>query len=144
MHGHAHVGKLAPESVDGRQQVHAGVLVGRQLQVAALQALQLVQGARGLAAQRQQAQRIVAQQHPGRGQRPVPRRAVEERLAHRRLQLADHLAHGRLRPMQPHRRAREAALLGHRQKGFQLIQFHGRLRKNRDQGIAVSWNQFAV
>ena len=46
LHGDVDVGILAAKSVDGRQQVHAGVLVGRQLQMAALQALQFVEGAR--------------------------------------------------------------------------------------------------
>jgi len=94
------------------------------LQPPPLQALQLAHGAGGLAPQGQQTQGIVAQQHPGRRQRPIARRAVEERLAHRRLQLADHLAHRRLGAVQPHRRSREAPLLGHRQKRFELIQFH--------------------
>jgi hypothetical protein len=46
VHRHAHMRKLPPEAVDGRQQVHARVLVGRQLQMPALQALQLVERAR--------------------------------------------------------------------------------------------------
>ena len=121
---HADVRKLSPEPVDGRQQIHAGVLVGGQLQPPALQALELVKGAGGFTAQGQQAQGIIAQQHPGSGQRTVPRRPVKERLARRRLQLADHLAHRRLRPVQADRRAREAVLLGYCQKGFQLAQFH--------------------
>ncbi len=75
------VGKLAAEGVDGRQQVHAGVLVGRQLQLAALQALQLAEGAGGLAAQRQQAQRVVAQQSARR--RSASRRARRGRRAFR-------------------------------------------------------------
>ncbi len=38
LHGDADVGKFAAEGVDGRQQVHAGVFVGGELQVAALEA----------------------------------------------------------------------------------------------------------
>ena len=62
VHGDADLGKLAAKLVDGRQQVHAGVFVGGQLQAAALQALQFVERAGGFAAQRQQSQRVVAQQ----------------------------------------------------------------------------------
>ena len=110
LHGDADVGKLAAEGVDGRQQVHAGVLVGRQLQVAALQALQLVEGAGGLAAQGQQAQRVVAQQRAGGGERAVARGAVEEGFAHRVLELADDLADGGLGAVQAHaRRGRSCA-----------------------------------
>ena len=136
VHGDADVGKLPPVRVDRPQQIHAGILVGRQLQSPPLQALQLAHGAGGLAPQGQQAQGIVAQQHPGRRQRPIARRTVEERLAHRRLQLADHLTHRRLGAVQPHRRPREAPLLGHRQKCFELIEFH-----SRDQFSAISCQQ---
>ena len=125
LHGDADMGKLAAKGVDGRQQVHAGVLVGRQLQVAALQALQLVEGARGLAAQGQQAQRVLAQEPAGGGERAIARGAVEEGFAHRRLQLADDLADGRLGAVQAHRGAGETALLGHGEKGFELAEFHG-------------------
>ena len=45
----ADFGILFAELVDGRKQVHAGVFVGGQLQAAALQALQLVKSAGGLA-----------------------------------------------------------------------------------------------
>ena len=124
LHGDGDVGKFAAKCVDGRQQIHAGVLVGGQLQMAALQALQFVEGARGFAAQGQQAQRIIAQQLTGRGERAVARGAVEEGLADVSLQLADHLADGGLGAMQAQRSAGKAALLSHGEKGFELVEFH--------------------
>ena len=124
VYGDVDVRKLAPVAVDGGQQVHAGVLVGGQLQVAALQALEFAEGAGRLAAQSEQAQRIVAQQHAGCGQRTVAGGAVKERFADGFFQLADDLADRRLRAMQAHSRAGEAALLGNGEKGFELMKFH--------------------
>ncbi len=114
------VRELAAKGVDGRQQVHAGVLVGGQLQVAALQALQLVEGARSLAAQSQQAQRVVAQQHTCGGKRAVARRAVKKCFAHGFFKLADDLAHGGLGAMQADGGAGKATLFRHSKKGFEL------------------------
>ena len=124
LHGNADMGKLAAECVDGRQQVHAGVFVGGQLQVAALQALQFVEGARGFAAQGQQAQRVIAQQGAGSGERAIAGGAVKERLANGALELADDLADGGLGAMQAQGGAGEAALLGDGEKGFELAEFH--------------------
>ena len=95
-----------------------------ELKVAALQALQFVERACGFAAQGQQAHRVLAQQSAGGGERAIARGAVEKRLAHGALQLANNLADGGLGAMQAHGRAREAALLGDGEKGFELAEFH--------------------
>ena len=93
--------------------------------MAPLQALQLIEGAGGLAAQRQQAHGVIAQQRAGGSERAVARGAVEEGFAHRFFQLADDLAHGRLRAVQPERGAGKAALLGYGEESFELTEFHG-------------------
>src|SRR5580658_1222400 len=49
MNRDVHMGELAPKRVDGRQQIHTGVLIGRQLQLTTLQALQFPESACGLA-----------------------------------------------------------------------------------------------
>ena len=76
--------------------------------MAALQALQFVESARGLAAQGQQAQCVVAQQRSRGGQRAVACGAVEKGFAHRCFELANHLADGWLRAVQAHGGARTA------------------------------------
>ena len=78
----------------------------------------------GLAAQGQQAQGVLAQEHSRGGQRAIARGAVEESFAHRFFELADYLAHRRLRAVQARRGAGETALLGHGKKGFEMVEFH--------------------
>src|SRR5580692_3561884 len=60
VHSHAYMRSLTAKGVNGRQQVHAGVLVGCQLQTAPLKVLELTERARGLAPQCQEALRVVA------------------------------------------------------------------------------------
>src|SRR5579863_1092970 len=73
--------ELSPESIDRGEQVHTGVLIGSQIQLPALEALELSEGAGGLAAQSEQAQGIIAQKGAGRSQRAIACGAVEEGLA---------------------------------------------------------------
>ena len=85
-------------------------------------ALQLPERAGSLAAQSQQSEGVVAQKHAGRRQRPVAGGAVEKGLAQRRFELANDLADRGLGAVQALGRAREAALLGDREKGLELGQ----------------------
>jgi hypothetical protein len=64
--------------------------------------------------------RIRPQQLSRLRQRSVARGPLKQDLAEILLQLANHLAHRRLGAVQPRGGAREAALFGHREEGFQL------------------------
>jgi hypothetical protein len=67
---------------------------------------------------------MVGQDAPGIGQYAPPARAIEERPADLILELLDGLADSRLGPIERLGRRREAALTHHREKCFQLEEFH--------------------
>ena len=124
LHGNLDLGVVAAKFVEQREQVEAGVLVGGEVQAAAMQFAQFGESAGGVVAQIQQLERVVAQYFARVGQGAVARGAVQQPLAKFRLELGDRLADSRLRAMQAGGRAREAAFLGDGEKGFQLEQIH--------------------
>jgi hypothetical protein len=129
VNGDADVGELAAEGVDGGQKVHARVLVGGQLQTAALEAAEFAEGAGGLAAEGKQAQGVVVQERPGCGEGAVAGGAVKEGFADGLLELVDDLADGGLGAVEADGGTGEAVLFGDGQKGFKLREFHKNLRK---------------
>ena len=109
---------------DGKQDVH-GPFVGADQHPAPPQVLQLANGALGLRLELHEALRVVEQQLARLGQSAALRRAIEQPLVELVLEAPDRLADGRLRPVQPFRRAREAALGGDGEEDLQLGEIHG-------------------
>ncbi|MCY1239365.1 hypothetical protein D9M72_521570 [compost metagenome] len=80
------------------------------------------QVAKGLVAQREDAPRVPQQPQARLGGRHAGLAAGQQRLAGALLELADLLAHRRLRQVHARRRGREAAGVGHRHQGAQLFE----------------------
>ncbi len=85
--------------------------------------------------QRQLAMHRISAAVPKADERAVARRAVEQRLAHCALQLADDLADRRLSAAQALCGTGKAAFLGHGEKGFELAEFHGGLPAVKSEGV---------
>ena len=81
MHGDVDRGVLLAKGVEDGEQVEAGVFVGGELEAAALERLELLDGGGGFAAEGEQAQGVFAQQLAGRGEGAVAGGAVEEDFA---------------------------------------------------------------
>ena len=126
------VGVVRAEPFDDRQQDVHGPFVGADQHAPAPQVLQLADRARGLRAQCREALRVVQQELARLGQPAALRGAVEQAFVQLVLEPPDGLADGRLRAVQPLRRAREAALGGNGEEDLQLGEIHGQsLRRGR-------------
>ena len=104
-----------------RQEKQAGVLIGRQAQAAEVQGAQLRERCPGLCPQVQNLAGVLLQHLTGIGKGAVSRGALKECLPEIGLQLGNNLADGRLRPVQPGRGTREAALLGYGKEYLKLV-----------------------
>ncbi len=124
LHGDLDARVLAAKLVEQRQQIKAGVLVGGELELSAVEFAQLRERARCLRSQVQELPRVFAENASGVCERAIAGRPFEEDLAEFRFELRDGLAHGRLGAVQAGGGAGEAALLGHGEKGFELKQVH--------------------
>ena len=122
LHGDARVSRR--EAVDVRQQGMDGRFVGADDDPPAPDLLELPDRQLGLAGQSEQALGVVLKQPAGLGQRAVARGAVEQPLAELILDAPDRLADGRLGPVEPAGRRREAVIGRNREKCRQILQLH--------------------
>ena len=119
---------IRTETLDDREQHVHRAFVRADQHPAAPQVLQLANRALGFRLELREALRVVEQQLACLGQPPALRRTIEQPLVELVLEPPDGLADRRLRPVQPFRRAREAALVGDGEEDLQLGEIHGVLR----------------
>jgi hypothetical protein len=116
---------LAAVFVEQRQKIETGVLVGGEIEAAAVEGTELGEGAGGLVAEVEEFEGVVAKDFAGVGEGAVAGRAFEEDFTEFAFELGDGLTDGRLGAVQAGGGAGEAALFGDGEKGFELEEVHG-------------------
>lgn len=122
------VGMNAPEGVEDGEEPEAGVLVGGDGEASAFEGAEFFEGGGGFGAQAEEAFGVGAEELAGGGEGAFAGGALKEGFADLFFQLADGVADGGLGAVHAGGGAGEAAFFGYGEKGFELIEVHGRGR----------------